>query len=110
MAEQMLIILEAILNKLNQLNLLQVKKEDISFLGWHDGEKLINAIPSNSIGTLKLKATLKINTYQINYNLNNGTNHPQNKTDFTVESNTITLYDANKEGHRFLGWLIHLIK
>lgn len=42
--------------------------------------------------------------YRIFYELNNGTNASSNITSYTVESNTISLNDPEKEGYTFAGW------
>ena len=43
-------------------------------------------------------------TYDITYTLDGGTNAANNPADYTVETATITLADASKEGHTFEGW------
>ena len=43
-------------------------------------------------------------TYDITYTLDGGTNAANNPTDYTVETATITLEDASKDGYTFGGW------
>ena len=42
--------------------------------------------------------------YTITYHLNDGTNDSGNPAHYTVETETITLKDATKTGHTFMGW------
>ena len=49
-------------------------------------------------------ATWTANTYTITYNLNGGTNDANNPASYTVETETITLADATKNGDVFIGW------
>ena len=44
------------------------------------------------------------NTYTITYNLNGGTNAESNPENYTIETETITLSDASKDGYIFAGW------
>lgn len=55
-----------------------------------------------SATTLYAKWTL--NTYNITYHLNNGTNHAANPTSYTVETPTFTLQALTKELYTFEGW------
>ena len=57
---------------------------------------------SGSTGTLY--ANFALITYTITYNLDGGTNHANNPTSYTVESETIKLQDPIKTGYRFEGW------
>ena len=43
-------------------------------------------------------------TYYITYNLDGGTNHPDNKTSYKVTTDTFTIYSPTKEGYIFNGW------
>ena len=43
-------------------------------------------------------------TYDITYTLDGGTNAANNPADYTVETATITLEDASKDGYTFGGW------
>ncbi|MCF7944248.1 MAG: InlB B-repeat-containing protein [Spirochaetia bacterium] len=43
-------------------------------------------------------------TYTITYHLNEGVNHSGNPSEFTIESQSITLQNSSKEGHGFEGW------
>jgi len=50
-----------------------------------------------------LKATWRINTYTINYDLNDGTVEENNRETYTIED-TFTLHNPSKEGYIFTGW------
>ena len=54
--------------------------------------------------SLKLKAIYDVNTYNISYILNGGTNDPSNPSSYTIESSDITLLPATKTGYTFVGW------
>ena len=49
-------------------------------------------------------AQWKTVTYTITYNLDGGTNAESNPTSYTVETDTITLANATRNGYAFLGW------
>ena len=51
-----------------------------------------------------LYALYNLNTYNITYVLNGGTNALVNPSSYTIESPDITLADATKEGFVFRGW------
>ena len=83
------------------------------FQGWQVGEKTfkdtanVNDLSAQAVnGALTLTASWSTAiSYQISYNnLNGGTNNEYNLTSYNIESETITLYDAEREGYTFLGW------
>ncbi len=49
-------------------------------------------------------AKFKLNTYDIKYNLNGGTNNSNNPSTYTTESSTITLETPSRNGYTFAGW------
>ena len=53
---------------------------------------------------INLYAMWNINTYNIEYELNGGTNNNENPIVYTVENNTITFKPATKTGYEFVGW------
>ena len=59
-------------------------------------------MPAGNI-TLTANANKTLLTYNITYNLNEGTNNSQNPNTYTVED-TITLKEASKAGYTFAGW------
>ena len=63
--------------------------------GWNAGEKT---------GNIKLYAKWEAINYNITYELNGGTNADDNPTNYTIETETITLKPATKAGYVFDGW------
>ena len=59
-------------------------------------------MPAENV-TLTANANKTLLTYNITYNLNEGTNNSQNPNTYTVED-TITLKEATKTGYTFAGW------
>ena len=53
---------------------------------------------------LSLTAKYTIIEYTISYELNGGTNNPNNPTSYFVTSETMTLLDPSKDDANFLGW------
>ena len=54
-------------------------------------------------GNVTLTATATLNTYNINYALNEGTNHADNKTTYTV-LDTVVIKQPTRLGYTFTGW------
>ncbi|AMC93493.1 hypothetical protein AOC36_05715 [Erysipelothrix larvae] len=75
-----------------------------NFLGWYNGEEKVESIPNGSTGNLTLEAKWELKRYTITYQLNGGTNHPENPSYYTQEDGTIQLKDPTREGYEFLGW------
>ena len=59
---------------------------------------------SNVIEDLTLVSYYEIDTYNITYDLADGTLDVQNPITYTVESDDITLHNPSKEGYTFTGW------
>ena len=82
-------------------------KDGYSFVGWFSDsnfENPVTKIAKGTVGDVTLFAKFEINTYHVVYELDNGTNDAANVSDFTVETDDITLNDAVKEGYTFKGW------
>ena len=82
-------------------------KTGYSFMGWYEkadfsGEK-VTEIGKGSTGNKELWAKWEAITYSIIYHLNGGS-HSGNPASYTVETETITLKDAERTGYTFMGW------
>lgn len=62
---------------------------------------VFDSMPAQNI-TLYAKWTL--DTYDITYVLNGGTNNGSNPASYTIETSTTTLLEASKDGFTFNGW------
>ena len=71
-----------------------------TFADWAEG----NTIVSGSTGNKTFTAEWDIINYDISYNLNEGTNHPDNPSTYTVESSIINLKNPTRVGYTFAGW------
>ena len=58
----------------------------------------------NLIENLELYAQWGLINYQINYNINVGTNNVNNPNTYTIENDDVTLQDPTIVGYVFLGW------
>ena len=88
----------------NEIIISDASKTGYTFDGWYSEntfENRIYSISTNSSGNKTFYAKFNINTYNITYNLNDGTHN--NATTYTVESN-INLADASRTGYTFDGW------
>ena len=83
-------------------------KTGYDFAGWYDNASYsgspVTCIEKDSTGNKELWAKWKIATYHIGYYLYGGTNHADNPANYTVETETIWLKDAEKKGYTFKGW------
>ena len=79
-----------------------------TFAGWYSEAAFTNQvteIATGSIGDVILYAKFDAITYDISYTLDGGTNAANNPADYTVETATITLENATKDGYTtFAGW------
>lgn len=76
-------------------------RENYTFAGWYNGETKIEA-DYKVTGDLTLTAEWNANTYTITYELNGG-NNANNPSNYTVETETITLANPTKDDHTFDG-------
>ena len=53
---------------------------------------------------LKIIFTISPLVYDIEYNMDGGTNHSQNPSNYTIESGDITLREPTRSGYVFKGW------
>ena len=82
-------------------------KPGYTFAGWYkDGEFTdeITEIAQGSTGDITLYAKWELESYTITYELDGGTNAPENPAGYNVETETITLKDPVKTGYTFAGW------
>lgn len=81
-------------------------KNGYSFVKYTDGVNDYN--PGNTItitsSALSIQSVFNLVDYTITYNLNSGTNSGSNVSSYNVESDTITLYNATRDGYIFGGW------
>ena len=74
-----------------------------TFSGWFDGnESVIDGTWTNT-SDLELTAKWDIITYDITYDLNNGTNDSSNPFAYTIDDE-VTLAQPSKVGYTFIGW------
>ncbi len=80
-------------------------RTDYTFGGWLDAASQPTVgIALNSVGNVTVTANWIPKTYNITYNLGNGTNNSQNPATFTVETPTITLLNPSRDYYTFAGW------
>lgn len=83
-------------------------KNGYTFEGWFTNENFtgsaVTQIVSGATGGITLHAKFTATPYTITYVLDGGTNHVSNPTTYTIESATITLGNATREGYNFVGW------
>lgn len=82
--------------------------DHVIFKGWYTETACIYEWNfNNSISESKtLYAKWEAITFTISYELNGGTNNPDNPTGYTIDTETITLNDPMKLGYTFKGWFI----
>lgn len=76
------------------------------FNGWYIGDEKITDGTYKTAADITLKATWKIITYTISYDLGGGTVATANSTKYTVETATFTLNNPTKTGYTFTGWTL----
>ena len=80
-------------------------RDGYTFDGWYDASgKKITTIQEGTTGDLTLEARWSPRPYTITYNLDGGSNHPDNPATYTVETETITLKEPTKGVMIFDGW------
>ncbi len=86
-------------------------KEGYTFEGWFTDENLTT--PHNPFNAIESDLTLYAKweenevIYDIKYILDNGSNDVRNPNKISSKDETITLYDAKKEGYKFTGWKLN---
>ena len=78
-----------------------------AFKGWYKEAALINKVtevPKGSFGNKTFYAKWLAYSYTITYYLNGGTNNSNNKTHYTIETETFNLLSPSRENYDFIGW------
>ena len=91
----------------SEVTIAAYSKSDIRFLGWYDENNVLvttNAFYTFVMPNYDYNLEAKWNHFTINYNLNGGTNNPNNPDYYTIEDGNIHLQDPVKDGYSFLGW------
>ena len=89
------------------ITLAEASKDSYTFEGWYSEDVFTNQVTEIATGSTKdvvLYAKFDAITYDITYTLDGGTNDANNPADYTVETATITLEDASKDGYTFESW------
>ena len=92
------------------ITLEDASKDGYTFEGWYSDAAFTtdNEVTEIATGSTEPKEFFaKFSdaiTYDITYTLDGGTNAANNPADYTVETATITLEDASKDGYTFGGW------
>ncbi len=79
------------------------------FAGWYaesEYQTAITAISKGGTGDQTLYAKWTPTVYQICYELEGGTNHPENPLEYHVEMEDILLKEPIREHYNFIGWYI----
>ena len=90
------------------ITLAEASKDGYTFGGWYSdaaftADNEVTEIATGSTGHKEFFAKFS-ELYNISYTLDGGTNAANNPADYTVETATITLADASKDGYTFEGW------
>lgn len=78
-------------------------KEGFTFKGWYDGDTEVS-VPLKVKKALNLVAKWETKKYTITYNLDGGTNTPENPASYTLEDEDFLLKSPTKEDYNFDGW------
>ena len=81
-------------------------KAGYNFLGWYADSEYTVVLEKVAVGTssnVDAYAKWEVVNYNINYNLDGGTNNESNPATFTVEDEVV-FGDPTKVGYNFLGW------
>ena len=82
-------------------------KSYIRFLGWYDEDN--NIVSNNQVFTFNMPNSnyileAKWNNFNITYDLDGGTNNPNNLLNYFVDSGIIKLHEPTKGNYYFSGW------
>jgi len=81
-------------------------KNGYTFAGWYSNASLTSKYTFSTMPAedITLYAKWNLETYNITYNLNGGTNNSSNPATYTITSAKITLKAPTKTGYSFAGW------
>ncbi len=79
-------------------------KRGYSFIGWYNGEDLVENGIYKTAGDTNLKASWEIIDYKITYDLKGGSVAIANPSTYTVETDNIILNNPTQLGYEFIGW------
>ena len=79
-------------------------KSGYTFDGWYIGEAKWDFASNVTSDSITLKAKWKLASYTVSYELGEGVNAEQNPTEYTIESELITLLAPTLENFKFIGW------
>ena len=77
-------------------------KDGYDFSGWFLEDYSLTSSKYNA--DISLTARYSAITYLITYELDGGTNNPNNPTSYTIESSNMSLLSPTKAGYDFAGW------
>ena len=82
------------------------ERDGYTFVGWKDDEgNLFKSLVQWKYDyPVTFTAQWLLNTYEIIYNLNGGTNNKNNPATYTIESDTVTLVTPARTAYSFAGW------
>ena len=82
------------------------KRDGYTFVGWKDddGNVFKSLAQWKYDYPVTFTAQWMLNTYEIIYNLNGGTNNKNNPATYTIESDTVTLVTPARTAYSFAGW------
>ena len=86
----------------------EISKTGYTFSGWYKENTFENQVTSSTVFTestdITLYAKLDMDTYNIDYTLNNGTVETANPETYNIETESFTLNNPSKTGYKFKGW------
>lgn len=92
----------------DKITLANPTKNGYTFAGWTGAgitvPSLSVSIDTGSTGNKEYTANFTLEGYSIRYNLNGGTNHSANPSEYSVISDKIDLMPPTRPGYMFMGW------
>ena len=85
---------------LDEIEFAKPQRKGYTFVSWDKN------ITKGTTGEILVVAQWVVDEYSIEYVLNGWTNSERNKTTYTIEDRSITLYDATHDGSLFCGWYL----